>query len=87
MARAGAAWTVSSYANPSTRSGPPPPHHLVADPIARYLDDVIIHGSPERVADRVAELRESIGLEYLMCAPLSHESFTLFTDKVLPKLL
>ena len=87
VARAGAAWTVSSYANPSTRSGPPPPHHLVADPIARYLDDVIIHGSPERVADRVTELRESIGLEYLMCAPLSHESFTLFTDKVLPKLL
>ena len=41
--------------------------------IARYLDDVIIHGSPERVADRIAELRESIGLEYLMCAPLSHE--------------
>ena len=48
---------------------------------------MIIHGSPERVADRIAELRESIGLEYLMCAPLSHESFTLFTDKVLPKLL
>jgi alkanesulfonate monooxygenase SsuD/methylene tetrahydromethanopterin reductase-like flavin-dependent oxidoreductase (luciferase family) len=87
VARAGASWTVASYSNKNKRTGPPAPHHLVADPIARYLDDVIIHGSPERVADRVAALRESIGLEYLMLAPLSHQSFMLFTEKVLPKLL
>jgi alkanesulfonate monooxygenase SsuD/methylene tetrahydromethanopterin reductase-like flavin-dependent oxidoreductase (luciferase family) len=87
VARAGASWTVASYSNKNKRAGPPAPHHLVADPIARYLDDVIIHGSPERVADRVAALRESIGLEYLMLAPLSHQSFMLFTEKVLPKLL
>ncbi len=30
---------------------------------------------------------ETIGLDYLMCAPLSHQSFTLFTEQVLPKLL
>jgi len=47
----------------------------------------VIWGTPERVADKVAELRESIGLDYLMCAPLSRATFTLFTDKVLPKLL
>ena len=57
------------------------------DPVERYMNDVIIHGSPERVVDTLAELRETIGLDYLMCAPLSHQSFTLFTEEVLPKLL
>src|SRR5215831_8578172 len=28
VARAGAAWTVLSYSNPSKRAGPPAPHHL-----------------------------------------------------------
>jgi alkanesulfonate monooxygenase SsuD/methylene tetrahydromethanopterin reductase-like flavin-dependent oxidoreductase (luciferase family) len=87
VARAGAAWTVASYSNPSKRAGPPAAHHLVADPIARYMNDVVIRGTPDRVLDKIAELRETIGLEYLMCAPLSHQSFTLFTEQVLPKLL
>ena len=88
IARAGAAWTVSSYANSKQRSGPPPPYvRPGVDPVERYMSDVIIHGTPDRVADKVLELRETIGLEYLMCAPLSHESFMLLTDKVLPKLL
>ena len=51
------------------------------------MNDVVIWGTPERVADKVAELSETIGLDYLMCAPLSHKTFTLFTDKVLPRLL
>lgn len=88
IARAGAAWTVGSYANPGKRVGPPAPHHVVTgDPVERYLNDVIIHGSPEKVLDKLVELRDTIGLTYLMCAPLSHQSFTLFTEKVLPKLL
>ncbi|MBM3218187.1 MAG: LLM class flavin-dependent oxidoreductase [Candidatus Rokubacteria bacterium] len=88
VARAGASWTVGAYANPSTRTGPPAPHHLVpGDPVERYMNDVIIHGTPDRVLDTIAELRETIGLDYLMCAPLSHKSFMLFTDKVLPKLI
>jgi len=88
VARAGAGWTVSSYANSKQRSGPPPPYvRAGVDPVERYMSDVIIHGTPDRVADKVLELRDTIGLEYLMCAPLSHESFMLFTDKVLPKLL
>jgi alkanesulfonate monooxygenase SsuD/methylene tetrahydromethanopterin reductase-like flavin-dependent oxidoreductase (luciferase family) len=87
-ARAGAAWTVASYANPTRRAGPPPPHHVPGvDPVERYLNEVVIRGTPERVLDTVAELRETIGLDYLMCAPLSHRSFTLFTERVLPKLL
>ena len=83
----GASWTVSSYSNPSKRAGPPAAHHLVpGDPVERYMNDVVIRGAPERVVDKIAELRETIGLEYLMCAPLSHQSFTLFTERVLPKL-
>ena len=87
VARAGAAWTVASYANPSTRAGPPPPHwDPRVDPVERYMNEVVLRGTPERVIDKIAELRESIGLDYLMCAPLSHKSFTLFTDRVLPRL-
>lgn len=81
VARAGAEWTVDSYA----RAPATPADKAVA--IERYVKDVVIHGTPERVVDQIQSLRERIGLEYLMCAPLSHESFVLFTEKVLPKLL
>ena len=88
VARAGAVWTVSSYANASKRAGPPPSYSQAgADPVERYMNDVVVRGTPDRVADKLIELRESIDLDYLMCAPLSHQSFILFTDKVLPKLL
>jgi alkanesulfonate monooxygenase SsuD/methylene tetrahydromethanopterin reductase-like flavin-dependent oxidoreductase (luciferase family) len=88
VARAGATWTVSSYANSKKRAGPPAPHHQVAgDPVERYVNDVVIRGTPERVTDKILELRDTIGLDYLMCAPLSHRTFTLFTDRVLPNLL
>jgi alkanesulfonate monooxygenase SsuD/methylene tetrahydromethanopterin reductase-like flavin-dependent oxidoreductase (luciferase family) len=86
VARAGAQWTVSSYANASKRASPAP-WQQAPDPVERYMNDVVIRGTPEQVADKVLELRESIGLDYLMCAPLSHETFTLFTEKVLPKLI
>jgi alkanesulfonate monooxygenase SsuD/methylene tetrahydromethanopterin reductase-like flavin-dependent oxidoreductase (luciferase family) len=89
VARAGAAWTVGSYANPSNRAGgKPSPHHAwQGDPVERYMNDVVIRGTPDRVLDKLVELRETIGLDYLMCAPLSHKSFMLFTERVLPKLL
>jgi alkanesulfonate monooxygenase SsuD/methylene tetrahydromethanopterin reductase-like flavin-dependent oxidoreductase (luciferase family) len=51
------------------------------------MNEVVIRGTPERVLDTITQLRETIGLDYLMCAPLSHGSFTLFTEQVLPKLL
>jgi alkanesulfonate monooxygenase SsuD/methylene tetrahydromethanopterin reductase-like flavin-dependent oxidoreductase (luciferase family) len=87
IARAGAQWTVTSYANPKTRAGVPPPHlRAGVDPVERYLNDVVIRGTPDRVLDKILELRETIGLDYLMCAPLSHGSFMRFTEKVLPKL-
>jgi alkanesulfonate monooxygenase SsuD/methylene tetrahydromethanopterin reductase-like flavin-dependent oxidoreductase (luciferase family) len=79
VARAGAQWTVGSYAGPMG--------DVSAEArIESYVRDVVLHGSPEKVLDRIAELRETIGLDYLMCAPLSHASFTLFSDRVLPKL-
>jgi alkanesulfonate monooxygenase SsuD/methylene tetrahydromethanopterin reductase-like flavin-dependent oxidoreductase (luciferase family) len=57
-----------------------------ADPVQRYLDEVILHGTPETVLDDLLRLRDEIGLEYLLAAPLSHESFVLLTDKILPRL-
>ena len=48
---------------------------------------VAVHGSPERVIDQIQMLREKIDLDSLMLAPLSHASFLMFTEKVLPRLL
>jgi alkanesulfonate monooxygenase SsuD/methylene tetrahydromethanopterin reductase-like flavin-dependent oxidoreductase (luciferase family) len=88
-AREGARWTLGSYAGPVSgrhgRQGGIDTRHD-KDPVDRYVDEVIIHGSPARVVDEVRRLREEIGLDYLMCAPLSHESFMLFTEQVLPHL-
>ena len=80
VARAGAQWTVGSYGGPMTDLSP-------EARVEAYVRDVILHGSPETLVARIAELSETIGLDYLMCAPLSHTSFTLFTDRVLPKLV
>jgi alkanesulfonate monooxygenase SsuD/methylene tetrahydromethanopterin reductase-like flavin-dependent oxidoreductase (luciferase family) len=86
VARQGAAWTVGSYASPLGKQmgidrSPED------DPIERYVRDVVIHGTPQRVADEVIRLREEAHVDYLMCAPLSHESFLLFTEKVIPHLV
>jgi alkanesulfonate monooxygenase SsuD/methylene tetrahydromethanopterin reductase-like flavin-dependent oxidoreductase (luciferase family) len=87
VAKSGAEWIVNSYlgaqhrpviAQSFTPEG--------ADPIRRYLDEVIIHGTPAAVTDQIRRLREEIGLDYLLAAPLSHESFLLLTDRVLPRL-
>jgi alkanesulfonate monooxygenase SsuD/methylene tetrahydromethanopterin reductase-like flavin-dependent oxidoreductase (luciferase family) len=48
---------------------------------------VAICGDPAKVIDDLQELEETIPLEYLMIAPLSHQSFVTFTEKVLPKFL
>ena len=48
----------------------------------------LVHlGALESVVDQLQRLEEEMFLDYLMCAPLSHESFVLFTERVLPKLL
>jgi alkanesulfonate monooxygenase SsuD/methylene tetrahydromethanopterin reductase-like flavin-dependent oxidoreductase (luciferase family) len=94
IARQGAKWLVESYINPAKAA------NAVAmvtsrhdqsrgtlDPIKLYLDGIIIYGTPERVCDQLRQLHEKIGLDYLLCAPLSHSSFLMFTEKVLPRLL
>ena len=76
VARRGARWLLDTYV---------PPHMQAdTDPVQRYVDEVVIHGTPERVRDRLAQLEDELPLDYLIGAPLSHESFVRFTDDVLP---
>ena len=78
VARRGAQWTVGSYIG--MRPGQ-------ADPVERYVNEVILHGEPQAVIDQVLGLKETAQMNYLLCAPLSAESFELLTDKVLPALV
>ncbi|MEM7406311.1 MAG: LLM class flavin-dependent oxidoreductase [Pseudomonadota bacterium] len=55
-----------------------------AERVERYIDDVIIWGTPEKVRDDLEQYRETMKLNYLLCTPLSHKSFMLFTDEVMP---
>jgi len=90
VARSGARWLVASYLDPKhAQVGVAGASFLKLDrdPIDRYLDGVVVWGTPDEVADELLRLREEIPLDYLLCAPLSHRSFTLFTEKVLPRLL
>jgi alkanesulfonate monooxygenase SsuD/methylene tetrahydromethanopterin reductase-like flavin-dependent oxidoreductase (luciferase family) len=89
VARRGAQWLVGSYMDPKhAQVGSGGGFlRLGADPVAHYLDGVILWGTPAEVADELERLREEIPLDYLLCAPLSHGSFTLFTERVLPRLL
>ena len=87
IARGGAEWILSSYLGARHRpvmQGSFTP--AGADPVRRYLDEVILHGTPDKVLDDILRLRGEIGLDYLLCAPLSHQSFMLLTEQVLPRL-
>jgi alkanesulfonate monooxygenase SsuD/methylene tetrahydromethanopterin reductase-like flavin-dependent oxidoreductase (luciferase family) len=87
VARSGAEWIVNSYLGGQHRpvmQGSFTPDGV--DPIRRYLDDVILHGTPDAVVDQILRLRDEVGLDYLLCAPLSHETFLMLTDKVVPRL-
>jgi alkanesulfonate monooxygenase SsuD/methylene tetrahydromethanopterin reductase-like flavin-dependent oxidoreductase (luciferase family) len=67
--------------------GGPRSNDGVGDPIERYVDDTVICGTPASVIDQVQALQEQLPLDYLMCTPLSHESFMLFTEKVMPRFM
>ncbi|MGH7114424.1 MAG: LLM class flavin-dependent oxidoreductase [Stellaceae bacterium] len=87
VARDGAQWIVNSYLGAQHRpvmQGNFTPEGV--DPVQHYLDGVILHGTPEAVTEQILQLREEIGLDYLLCAPLSHETFMLLTERVLPRL-
>jgi alkanesulfonate monooxygenase SsuD/methylene tetrahydromethanopterin reductase-like flavin-dependent oxidoreductase (luciferase family) len=87
VARRAAQWTVASYAG----SGHGAYRQEVRtfdgkDPIAFYLEDVVLHGTPEAVADQIRALEAAAGMTYLMAAPLSRRTFTMLTDEVLPRI-
>jgi alkanesulfonate monooxygenase SsuD/methylene tetrahydromethanopterin reductase-like flavin-dependent oxidoreductase (luciferase family) len=58
-----------------------------SDAVERYVNEVVICGTPEKVIDDLQKMEETMPLEYLMCAPLSHSSFELFTEQVMPHFL
>jgi alkanesulfonate monooxygenase SsuD/methylene tetrahydromethanopterin reductase-like flavin-dependent oxidoreductase (luciferase family) len=87
IARRGAQWLVDSYV------GPQHGHRRSVertfdgkDPAQHYIDSVILHGTPDSVVEQIARLKEEVGLNYLMCAPLSRDTFRLLADEVLPRL-
>jgi len=92
VARRGARWLVGSYAHPQGADAAklkridPDMGDSSGDAAERYLNDVILYGTPDAVVDQLLSLRQDALLDYILCAPLSHESFLLFTDKVLPRL-
>ena len=78
IARQGARWTLDSYAAPA------PGAPSKEERIERYVNEVIIHGSPAKVVDELKRLEEEIPLRYLLASILSHETFMLLTDEVIP---
>lgn len=80
VARQGARWTVSAYDAP----GPDAPSR--AERVERYVREVIVHGSPAKVADELKRLEEELPLNYLLASVLSHQTFLLLTDEVMPRM-
>ena len=85
VARAGAEWTVGGYA--SGKKGGPPSDLSPEERVNQYVEEVIVHGSPQKVADELRELSETCQIEYLLASILSHETFLRLTDEVLPEFL
>ena len=85
VARRGAEWMLGTYIGPKhAGDAHEQKTYTGVDPAEVYVNEVIIHGTPESVRDQIEGLRESASLNYLLCAPLSQQSFSLLTEKVLP---
>ena len=100
IARSGARFMFGSYLPPGvgavapTQKGAPVPgvwetgaKDPAVDPVEHYVREVVICGTPEKVIDDLQELEQALPLEYLLCTPLSHGSFELFTERVMPHFL
>jgi alkanesulfonate monooxygenase SsuD/methylene tetrahydromethanopterin reductase-like flavin-dependent oxidoreductase (luciferase family) len=87
VARRGARWLAESYAGPQNRplTDPAATGAVGDDPVERYLDGIIVHGTADAVTEELQRLEAEIGLGYLLAAPLSHRTFTALTDEVLPR--
>ncbi len=79
VAREGAKWLLRTYVNPG---GERDSNAL----LQRYVDSIVIHGTADRVEEQIRRLNEEIHLDYMIAAPLSHETFISFTDHVVPRL-
>lgn len=87
VARRGAQWLVDAYAGPQhQKSLQAARTYGGKDPVQYYVEDVILHGTPRSVVDQILRLESEIELNYLMCAPLSRQSFQLLADQVVPRL-
>jgi len=87
VARRVAQWTVAAYVGPQHANVRQEQRTFDGkDPVAFYLDDVMVHGTPESVVDQLQGFAAESGMDYLMAAPMSGRSFQLLTDKVLPRL-
>ena len=87
VARRGAEWLLNSYVGTQHKPIVQTDRGFGGeDPVEHYVNQVIIHGTPDAVVDQLLGLKDTIGLNYLLCAPLSQRSFTLLTDQVLPRL-
>ena len=71
---------MSAYDAP----GPDAPSR--AERVERYVREVIVHGSPAKVADELKRLEEELPLNYLLASVLSHQTFLLLTDEVMPRM-
>jgi alkanesulfonate monooxygenase SsuD/methylene tetrahydromethanopterin reductase-like flavin-dependent oxidoreductase (luciferase family) len=83
-----AEWTIASYVGPQHVGNVRGEVRSFGgkDPVQFYLDDVMIHGTAERVVDQLQSFAGEIGMTYLMAAPMSGRSFRLLTDNVLPRI-
>lgn len=89
VARRGARWLTDSYANVQATAPAGPGTFMPfgdGDPIERYMNGVIIHGTTDAVAEELLRLEAELPLRSLLLAPLSEETFRRFTDDVLPRL-
>jgi alkanesulfonate monooxygenase SsuD/methylene tetrahydromethanopterin reductase-like flavin-dependent oxidoreductase (luciferase family) len=88
VAKRVAEWTIASYVGPQHAGNVRREERTFGgkNPVDFYLDDVMIHGTAERVADQILSFAAEIGMTYLMAAPMSGRSFRLLTDKVLPRI-
>jgi alkanesulfonate monooxygenase SsuD/methylene tetrahydromethanopterin reductase-like flavin-dependent oxidoreductase (luciferase family) len=87
VARRGAQWLVDAYAGPQHQKALQTTRTYGGkEPVQHYVDDVILHGTPASMIEQIARLEGEIGLNYLMCAPLSQQTFRLLADQVLPRL-
>ena len=83
VARSGAQWMFGSYFQSRKGGNEVDPEER----LAAYVSSNIVYGTSDQVVDKLIELEETIPLEYMLAAPLSHRSFELLTHEVLPQLI